>query len=185
MSFIILAIGIILLILLITWAKLNAFISFIIVCLFVGLANGMEIGAISASIQKGIGDLLGSLVIIIGLGAMLGKLVAESGAAETIAKGLIKFSGEKNLAWALLITSFIIGIPLFYNVGFVIILPLAISIAIKYKIPPVYLGLPALSAMSVTHGFLPPHPSPTALVQQFHADRADARSHGDLQRDDP
>ncbi|QEC69656.1 gluconate transporter [Panacibacter ginsenosidivorans] len=170
MSFIILAIGILLLILFITWAKLNAFISFIIVCLFVGLTNGMQIGAISASIQKGMGDLLGSLVIIIGLGAMLGKLVAESGAAETIAKGLIRFSGEKNLAWALLLTSFIIGIPLFYNVGFVIILPLAISIAIKYKIPPVYLGLPALSAMSVTHGFLPPHPSPTALVQQFHAD---------------
>ena len=84
MSFIILAIGILLLILLITWAKLNAFISFIIVCLFVGLANGMDIASISASIQKGMGDLLGTLIIIIGLGAMLGKLVAESGAAERI-----------------------------------------------------------------------------------------------------
>ncbi|CAN5576345.1 gluconate transporter [soil metagenome] len=170
MSFLILAIGILLLILLITWAKLNAFLSFIIVCLFVGLANGMDIAAITVSIQKGMGDLLGTLIIIIGLGAMLGKLVAESGAAERIAAGLIKFSGEKNLVWALLITSFIIGIPLFYNVGFVLILPLAISIATKYKIPPVYLALPAISALSVTHGFLPPHPSPTALVQQFHAD---------------
>lgn len=170
MSFLILAIGILLLILLITWAKLNAFLSFIIVCLFVGLANGMDVAAISTSIQKGMGDLLGTLIIIIGLGAMLGKLVAESGAAERIATGLIKFSGEKNLVWALLITAFIIGIPLFYNVGFVLILPLAISIATKYKIPPVYLALPAISALSVTHGFLPPHPSPTALVQQFNAD---------------
>lgn len=170
MSFLILAIGILLLILLITWAKLNAFLSFIIVCVFVGLANGMDVAAISTSIQKGMGDLLGTLIIIIGLGAMLGKLVAESGAAERIATGLIKFSGEKNLVWALLITAFIIGIPLFYNVGFVLILPLAISIATKYKIPPVYLALPAISALSVTHGYLPPHPSPTALVQQFNAD---------------
>jgi len=116
------------------------------------------------------GDLLGTLIIFIGLGAMLGKLVAESGAAEKIAAGLIRFSGEKNLVWALLLTAFIIGIPLFYNVGFVLILPLAISIATKYKIPPVSLALPAIAALSVTHGYLPPHPSPTALVQQFHAD---------------
>ena len=170
MSFLILALGILFLILLITWAKLNAFLSFIIVCLFVGLCNGMDVVAISTSVQKGMGDLLGTLIIIIGLGAMLGKLVAESGAAERIASGLIQFSGKKNLVWALLITAFIIGIPLFYNVGFVLILPLAISIATKYKIPPVYLALPAVSALSVTHGYLPPHPSPTALVQQFHAD---------------
>ena len=170
MPFIILAIGILFLILLITWAKLNAFLSFLIVCIFIGLANGMNIADIAVSVQKGIGDLLGSLVIIIGLGAMLGKLVAESGAAERIAGSLIKISGKKNLVWALLITGFIIGIPLFYNVGFVLILPLAISIATKYDIPPVYLALPAISALSVTHGYLPPHPSPTALVQQFHAD---------------
>jgi Gnt-I system high-affinity gluconate transporter len=170
MAFIILAIGIVLLILLITWAKLNAFLSFVLVCLFIGLANGMDVAGIAASVQEGMGDLLGSLIIIIGFGAMLGKLVAESGAAERIAIGLIKFSGEKNLVWALLITAFIIGIPLFYNVGFVLILPLAINIATKYKIPPVYLSLPAISALSVTHGYLPPHPSPTALVQQFNAD---------------
>lgn len=170
MSFIILAIAICLLILLITWAKLNPFLAFLIVSVFTGLSNGMNVAAIAVSVQKGIGDLLGPLIIIIGLGAMLGKLVSESGAAEKIAGGLIKISGKKNLVWALLITAFIIGIPLFYNVGFVLILPLAISIATKYKIPPVYLGLPAISALSVTHGFLPPHPSPAALVQQYHAD---------------
>src|ERR1700740_2127198 len=113
MPFIILAIGILFLILLITWAKLNPFLSFLIVCIFIGLANGMNIADIAVSVQKGIGDLLGSLVIIIGLGAMLGKLVAESGAAERIAGSLIKVSGKKNLVWALLITGFIIGIPLF------------------------------------------------------------------------
>lgn len=170
MSFIILALGILFLILLITWAKLNAFLSFMIVCIFIGITNGMKVEDIAVSVQKGIGDLLGSLVIIIGLGAMLGKLVAESGAAERIAGSLINVFGKKNLVWALLLTGFIIGIPLFYNVGFVLILPLAISIATRYDIPPVYLSLPAISAMSVTHGYLPPHPSPTALVQQFHAD---------------
>jgi len=170
MLYIILLVGIALLIVLITGVKLNPFIAFLAVSMLIGLATGMNTTAIAGSIQKGVGDILGSLVAIIGLGSMLGKLVADSGAAQRIANGLVQGFGKKNLTWALVLTAFIIGIPLFYNVAFVIFVPLIIGIATRYKLPAVYIGLPALSALSVTHGYLPPHPSPVALVQQFHAD---------------
>ncbi len=170
MSLIILFLGIVMLVLLMTWAKLNSFLSFLIVSILIGLVNGMNVSDISTSIQKGIGDLLGSIVIIIGLGAMLGKLIADSGAAQKISEGLVNAFGKKYLMWALVLTAFIVGIPLFYGVGFVLMVPLIITISNRYNIPAVYIGLPMLAALSVTHGYLPPHPSPTALVQQYHAD---------------
>ena len=160
---------IIALILLITWGKMNAFIAFLIVSIVTGLALGIPLSDVSQSIQKGIGDTLGSLVIIICLGAMLGKLVAECGAAEKITSVLVKVFGRKYIQWALMITGFIVGIPLFYNVGFVLLVPLIFSVVYQYKLPAVYIGLPMLASMSVTHGFLPPHPSPAALVEQFDA----------------
>lgn len=170
MSFIILLSGIVLLIVLITVIKLNPFLAFIIVSILIGLLNGMSITSVINSIQKGMGDLLGSLIIIISLGAMLGKLIADSGAAETISSSLMNAFGRRYLMWALVLTAFIIGIPLFYGVGFVLLVPLIITISTKYNLPVLYIGLPMLAALSVTHGFLPPHPSPTALVQQFNAD---------------
>jgi Gnt-I system high-affinity gluconate transporter len=170
MSLLILLLGIALLIVLITWARLNAFLAFIIVSVLIGLFNGMDISTITASLQKGMGELLGSIIIILGLGAMLGKLVADSGAAQKIATGLMKVFGKKYIMWALVLTAFVVGIPLFYNVGFVLLVPLIITLAKRYNISAVYIGVPMLAALSVTHGYLPPHPSPTALVAQFHAD---------------
>jgi Gnt-I system high-affinity gluconate transporter len=170
MPLIILLLGIVLLVLLITWARLNAFLAFIIVAILIGLFNGMNITAITGSLQKGIGDLLGSIIIILGLGAMLGKLVADSGAAQKIAMGLMNVFGKKYITWALVLTAFVVGIPLFYNVGFVLMVPLIITLAKRYNISAVYIGVPMLAALSVTHGYLPPHPSPTALVTQYHAD---------------
>ncbi len=169
MSFIILLLAIVLLVLLITWAKLNAFISFIMVAVLSGLAYGKGISTVTGALQKGIGDTMGTLLIIIGLGAVLGKLVADSGAAQKISSGLMQAFGKKYLVWALVLTAFIVGIPLFYNVAFFLMVPIVIAISEKYKISAVYLGLPVLTAMSVTHGYLPPHPSPTALVGQYHA----------------
>lgn len=157
------------LVLLITWGKFNPFLAFLVVSILAGLALGIPLNKISASVQKGIGDTLGSLVIIIGLGAMLGKLVAESGAAQKITNVLMKTFGIKYLNWALMVTGFVVGIPLFYNVGFVLLVPLIFSVVYQFKLPAVYTGIPMLAALSVTHGFLPPHPSPTALVGQFHA----------------
>ena len=169
MSYLLLFSGIALLIILIAWARFNAFLAFLIVSILIGLGSGLPVVTIVNSIQKGIGDLLGGLVIIIGLGAMLGKLVADSGAALRISSGLINAFGKKYIVWALVLTCFIIGVPLFYNVAFVLAVPLVITIAARYKLPAVYIGLPALAALSVTHGYLPPHPSPVALVQQFGA----------------
>jgi len=161
--------SIITLVLLISWAKFNPFLAFLIVSIVAGLRLGIPLDKITTSVQKGIGDTLGSLVVIIGLGAMLGKLVAESGAAQKITQVLMRIFGEKHLQWALMVTGFIVGIPLYYNVGFVLMVPLIFSVVYQYKLPAVYIGLPMLAALSVTHGFLPPHPSPTALVAQLHA----------------
>ena len=169
---------IVLLVLLITWVKLNAFLSLLLVSIIAGLLLGIPLGGITLSIQKGIGDTLGSLVIIIALGAMLGKLVAESGAAQRIATVMMNLFGEKYIQWALMATGFIIGIPLFYNVGFVLMVPLIFSVVYQYKLPAVYIGLPMLASLSVTHGFLPPHPSPVALVSQLHADMASTLIYG-------
>ncbi len=170
MSFLIVLFSIILLILLISYFKVNAFLSFLIVSICAGLLLGVNPAQIGSTIQKGIGDMLGSLVIVIIAGSMLGKLVAETGAAQRIASGMMAVFGEKYLQLALTITGFVIGIPLFYNVGFVLVFPLIASVVYRYKLPAVYVGLPIIAALSVTHGFLPPHPSPVALVTQFHAE---------------
>jgi Gnt-I system high-affinity gluconate transporter len=170
MSLIIVLFCISLLIVLISKFKINAFLAFLVVSILAGLFLGMDASRIIVSVQKGLGDMLSSLVIVVVCGAMLGKLAAESGAAQQIASGLMKLFGERYIQWALMLTGFIIGIPLFYNVGFVLVVPFIFSVAYKYKFPAVYIGLPMLAALSVTHGFLPPHPSPTALIGQFHAD---------------
>lgn len=170
MSIVIILLCIVLLILLITWGKVNTFLAFLIVSIVAGIALGMPLEKLPKAIQTGIGDTLGSLTVIIVLGAMLGKLVAESGAAQKIASVLVSAFGTRYIQWALMITGFIVGIPLYYGVGFILLVPLIFSIVYKYKLPAVYIGLPMLSALSVTHGYLPPHPSPVALVTQFKAD---------------
>jgi Gnt-I system high-affinity gluconate transporter len=158
-----------LLVLLITYWKVNSFISFLLVSIFAGVCFGLPLPDIAKSIQKGLGDTLGSLVVILVLGAMLGKLVAASGAAKQISSTLIDLFGLSNITWGLMLTGFVIGIPLFYNVGFVLMIPLIFSLVQQYKIPPLMAGVPMMASLSVAHGFLPPHPSPAALVAQFHA----------------
>lgn len=170
MTFIIIFFCIACLVLLISWANLSPLLAFLLVSITAGLLLGIPFDKIVGSVQKGIGDTLGSLVIIIAIGAMLGKLVAESGAAQKIAAVMMNAFGRRYVQWALVVTGFIIGIPLFYGVGFVLMVPLIFSVVYQYKLPAVYIGLPMLAALSVTFGFLPPHPSPSALVVQFHAD---------------
>lgn len=169
MTILIVVICITLLVLLITWGKINSFLAFLVVSLLAGWLLGIPLPQITHSVQKGIGDMLGSLIITICLGAMLGKLVAESGAAQTITARLKNAFGEKHIQWALMLTGFIVGIPLFFDVSFVLMIPLVFSVVYQYKLPAVYIGIPVMAAISVTHGFLPPHPAPVALVSQFHA----------------
>lgn len=169
MTFLIIAGCILLLVLLITWGKTNAFLAFLIVSLLAGWLLGIPLNRLAIAVEKGIGDTLGALAGVIIMGAMLGKLVAESGAAQQIASSLMKVFGTRYIQWALMVTGFVIGIPLFYNVGFVLMVPLIFSVAYQYKLPAVYIGLPMLASLSVTHGYLPPHPAPAALVTQFNA----------------
>lgn len=169
MIFIFVLISILVLVLLIVWAKINPFIAFLISAILAGFLLGIPVQHIAGSIQKGMGDLLGGLVVIIIMGAMLGKLVADSGAAQRIAEFLMAVSGKKYINWAMMVTGFVVGIPLFFNVGFVLLIPLVFSVAYQYRISAIYIGIPMLAALSVTHGFLPPHPSPAALVAQFGA----------------
>ena len=170
MPLLLVALGIILLLVLIIVFKVNAFIAFIIVSILLGITEGMPIAKVVTTIQQGIGETLGSLVMILGFGAMLGKLVADSGAAQRITSKLINLFGIKNIQWALVLTGFIVGIPMFFAVGFVVLIPLVFTIAASTGLPLLYVGIPMLASLSVNHGFLPPHPSPTAIAAMFGAD---------------
>lgn len=169
MTTLLVLLSLLILILLIAWAKFHPFLAFLIVSLLAGWWLGIPVEKLTTSLKTGIGSLLGDLAMIICLGAMLGKLVAETGAAQKISDTLLKLFGEKNLHWAMMITGFIVGIPLFYNVGFVLLVPLVFAVVYRTGMPAVYTALPMLAALSVTHGFLPPHPSPLALAAQLHA----------------
>ncbi|WP_230137770.1 gluconate:H+ symporter [Peribacillus frigoritolerans] len=122
------------------------------------------------TIEAGLGGTLGHLALIFGLGAMLGKLIADSGGAQRIAMTLVKKFGEKNIQWAVVAASFIIGIALFFEVGLVLLIPIVFAISRELKVSILYLGIPMVAALSVTHGFLPPHPGPTVIAGEYGAD---------------
>jgi Gnt-I system high-affinity gluconate transporter len=170
MPLLIVILGICLLLFLILVLKLNSFLSFVIVSLVVGLGEGMNLNNAVISLENGIGSTMGSLVLILSFGSMLGKLVSESGAAQRITMYLIRAFGIKHIQMALMLTGFIVGVSLFFDVGFFIMIPLVFTVAATTGLPLLYVGLPILAALSVTHGFLPPHPAPTAIVTLFHAD---------------
>ncbi|MDB5019690.1 MAG: gluconate permease [Pedobacter sp.] len=161
--------GIIILLVLIL-KKINPMLALLIASIATGLLLGMPIEKITTSITNGIGSTLGSLVMVLALGAMIGKLAEDSGAAKKIVYVLIRIFGFKNIQWAVLLTGILVGIPLFYNAGFVILIPLVFSIAGAAGLPRLYVGIPMAAALSVTHGFLPPHPGPVALSGIFHAE---------------
>ncbi len=166
-SILIIIVSLLILILLVAYYRIDAFLAFVIVSVGTALCLGIPIQTIPDILNKGVGNIYGSMALIIIFGAMLGKLVAESGAARKIADVMIGSFGIKNIQWGMMLTGFIVGIPLFYDIGFVILVPIIFSIVNKYKLPAVYIGMPMLAALSVAHGFLPPHPSPVALVTMF------------------
>jgi Gnt-I system high-affinity gluconate transporter len=153
-----------------TVKKISPFISLLLVSILSGLALGMKPADLIKSIETGVGSTMGGLALIICLGAILGKILEESGAAEKIAVTLIKAFGEKNIQWAVLLTGFLIGIPLYYNAGFVILVPLVFMLAKKTGLPLLYIAIPMAASLSTTHCFLPPHPGPALLVNAFKAD---------------
>lgn len=168
--------AIVVLLLLITVVKLNPFVALIITAIGTGFATGMPLMAIGDqpgiidSIKTGMGNTLGFLAIVLALGTMLGKMMAESGGAERIAKTLIRMFGEKNVHWAMMFVAFIVGIPVFFQVGFVLLIPLVFTIARQTGVSLVKIGVPLVAGLSVVHGLVPPHPAAMAAVGIFEAD---------------
>ncbi|WP_411273753.1 gluconate:H+ symporter [Daejeonella sp.] len=169
MSLLIVLFGLILLLALIV-GKWSPMIALLTVSIITGLLLGMPVAKVISTVSTGIGSTLGSIVMVLALGAMMGKLIEETGAAKKIVFILIRFFGYKNIQWAILLTGLMVGIPLFYNAGFVVLVPLVFAVAAATRLPLLYLALPMAASLSVTHGFLPPHPGPVALASIFKAD---------------
>jgi GntP family gluconate:H+ symporter len=163
-------IAIAVLILMITRFKVYPFLVLIIVSLLLGLAVGMPVGTIVKSFETGNGNTLGHIAIVVGLGTMLGKMMAESGGAERIATTLINWFGEKNIHWAMMFVAIIVGLPVFFEVGFVLLIPIAFNVAKRTGKSLLLIGMPMVAGLSVVHGLIPPHPAALLAVQAYHAD---------------
>jgi gluconate:H+ symporter, GntP family len=170
MPLVITLLAILILLILITRFKVNPFITLLIVSGFVGIASGMPLDKIVDSIKEGMGGTLGFIAIVLALGTMLGKMMAESGGAERIARTLINLFGEKNVHWAMMFVAFIVGIPVFFQVGFVLLIPLVFTIARQTGMSLLKIGIPLIAGLSIVHGIVPPHPAAMAAVDIFQAD---------------
>ncbi|MFD1418698.1 gluconate:H+ symporter [Companilactobacillus keshanensis] len=165
MSIYIMLFGVLILFFLIIKLKLNTFFSLVIVSVIVGLFLGIPYTKLPSVIEQGIGDQVGHLIIIFGLGSMLGMLISDSGAGISIANTFTKKIGRKYIVWAVVLTSFIIGLALFFEVGLVILLPIIFVIAEELNVAFLYLALPMAVSLNVAHAFLPPHPAPTTVAE--------------------
>ena len=152
------------LVVLISYFKVQPFLSFLFVAVITGLAYGIKTNLIIEAVQKGIGSTLGAILPIILLGAMIGKIIAKTNASIVIADQLIKVFGPNRLPFAFMIIGFIVSMPLFFSVAFLLLTPLVLTTAKRQQMNPVYLGIPMLASLSITQGFLPPHPAPYYLV---------------------
>jgi len=163
-------VAVIALIVLIAKFKMNPFIVLIVVSLVLGLAVGMPMGNIVKAFETGVGGALGHIALVVGLGTMLGKMMAESGGAERIANTMIKAFGEKNVHWAMMTVAFIVGLPVFFEVGFVLLVPIAFNVAKRTGTNMVLVGIPMVAGLSVVHGLIPPHPAALLAVTAYSAD---------------
>lgn len=178
MPLFIVAIGVIFLIVLISRFKLNTFIALLIVSFCVALTLGIPMEKVVSTIETGIGGTLGHIALIFGLGAMLGRLVADAGGAQRIAMTLINKFGKTKIEWAVVVSSFIVGIAMFFEVGLVLLIPIVFSIAKEMKVSLLSLGIPMLAALLATHSFLPPHPGPTVIAGEYGADIGEVLFYG-------
>jgi GntP family gluconate:H+ symporter len=158
------------LILLIAVFKLNPFITLFLTALSLAVVTGMPATNIVHSFETGVGGALGHIAIVVALGTMLGKMMAESGGADQIAYTLIRLFGEKNIPWAMALIGLVVGLPAFFEVGFVLLIPIAFTVARRTKTSLILVGLPMLAGLSVVHGLVPPHPAALMAVTIFKAD---------------
>ncbi|MEO5815518.1 MAG: gluconate:H+ symporter [Gemmatimonadaceae bacterium] len=164
------AAAIVLLVILIAKFRLNPFVTLVIVSLTLGIAVGMPMNTIVKAFETGVGNALGHVAMVIALGAMLGKMLAESGGADTIAQTVIRVFGPRNVHWAMGCVAFIVGLPVFWDVGFVLLVPIAFTIAKRTGASMVLVGIPMAAGLSVVHGLFPPHPAALFAVNAYNAD---------------
>ncbi|MCL6572691.1 MAG: gluconate:H+ symporter [Bacillus sp. (in: Bacteria)] len=169
MPLFIVALGVALILILMIPLKLNGFVALILASLFVGLLQGMPLNGVLESISGGVGGQLDDLILILGFGAMLGTVMADAGAAQRIANTLIDKMGVKRVQVAMLISAYILGITMFFEVAFVLLIPLVFTIVRQTKMNLLWVALPAVVGLSTTHSFLPPHPGPSAVAGVFEA----------------
>jgi GntP family gluconate:H+ symporter len=162
------AIGVLGLIILVARFKLNSVLALIVASLFVGVASGMNLPEIGKAFQEGVGKVLADIAMVVGLGTVLGKLLAESGGAQVVADTLIRSLGQQRLPWAMMLVAFIVGLPVFFAVGLVLLAPILFTVARQSGTPLLQLGLPLVAGLSVAHGLVPPHPGPMAAVASLH-----------------
>jgi GntP family gluconate:H+ symporter len=162
--------GVVLLLLMVIKAKIQPFVALLVVSLLVALASGIPTGEVMKVMTAGMGGVLGSVTIIIGLGAMLGRMIEHSGGAESLAQRFSKALGPKHTVAALTIAAFILGIPVFFDVGFIILAPIIYGFAKVAKVSPLKFGLPMAGVMLAVHVALPPHPGPVAAAGLLNAD---------------
>ena len=158
------------LVVLITWLKLNSFIALAIASLAAGVGSGMDVSKVADAFEKGVGDMLGNVAMVIGLGAVLGQMLAESGGAKKLATTMLDACGPRWLAVAAVLCGFLVGIPVFFAVGLVLLVPVLVPLADRAGIRMSRLGLPLVAALSVAHGLVPPHPGPMVAIGVLHAD---------------
>jgi GntP family gluconate:H+ symporter len=157
-------------ILLVTLLKLNPFLSLLLASLALAIVSGMPMANSVHSFEVGVGNVLGHIAIVVALGTMLGKMMAESGGADTIALTLIRVFGEKRVPWAMMFIGIIVGLPAFFEVGFVLLIPIAYTVARRTGASLISVALPLVAALSVDHGLVPPHPAALLAVNTYHAD---------------
>jgi gluconate:H+ symporter, GntP family len=160
--------GIAIVVLLIVMLKMHAFLALTIGSLFVGVGSGIALDKVTTSYETGVGSVLGYVGVLIALGAMLGKLLADSGGADKVVDTLLR-GRTSILPWKMALIAGIIGIPMFFEIGLVLLIPVVMLAVHRAKGPVMRLGIPALAGLSVLHGFIPPHPGPLAAIGILHA----------------
>jgi GntP family gluconate:H+ symporter len=161
--------GIGLLVLLITKYKLHPFLSLTIGSLLVGVVGGLSVSATTDSFTKGVGSTVAGVGLLIALGAMIGKLLADSGGADQIVDTIIGKASPAALPWAMGLVGAIIGLPMFFEIGLVLLIPVILMVTRRSGLPLMKIGIPALAGLSAMHGFVPPHPGPLAAVDALKA----------------
>ena len=163
-------IGIALLLFLILKLKIQAFLSLLIVCIAVGIMAGMPAGEIMETMKEGMGSTLGFVATVVGLGALFGGILEQSGGAKALASFILKKTGERNAPWAMMITGFMVAIPVFFDVAFIILVPITYALSKKTGKSLILYAIPLLAGLAITHCFIPPTPGPIAVADILGAD---------------